>query len=185
MTRSCAPAIRAIIRGTLVVDTWGPPGGSHAKRMSSTPRLRRPYPRVQRSPAGDLHVTRSLSPLESYTCKADHRNKTNKNKTLWRITEADEIECFEESIAKNWNAPKARNRMGWGVILDPSNKPSVVGVAPPDYRRELIFARFDEGNPAAWHGCPADYLARIQDTPSKDVLMAWVGLRYRYLIQRV
>lgn len=149
--------------------------------MSSPPRLHRTYPRVQRTRAGDLFITRSLAPLETYTCKVDHRNKANKNKTLWSITEADEVECFEGSVINGWNARKTQgrvNKMGWGVVLNAKNRPAVVGHAPPEYKRELVFARFDEGNAAAWHGCPADYLARTQDTPAREVLNAWVGLEY-------
>ena len=146
--------------------------------MKPPTRWRRAYPRIQRSPAGDTIITRSQVPLELYTCKADHRHKPNKKKSKWSIPEEDEVECFEEALANGWRINKPHKSMCWGLIPDNRNQPTVVGHAPPDYTRELVFARFDEGNPSAWHGCPADYQGHTHDTPTPGVLSAWLALDY-------
>lgn len=102
-----------------------------------------------------------------YIISSQHRNG-NPNKSIWTISYEEEVNCFIETITKNWK----ENSVAWGVKVI-NDLIQVVGLN--NAKVELKLAKFVDGsNKNVWHGYPADYMNKSQDRPTTDILKNWV-----------
>lgn len=110
-----------------------------------------------------------------YIVVKHHRYRTSPHKTRWTITPLKELQCFELAYSSGWMDTFAC----WGVHV-------VGGVADRlginSRNEKLLFAKFvDSGQNCVWHGYPADYRRKTNDTPSYEILGEW---RRRGLIDK-
>ena len=114
-------------------------------------------------------------PGPQYLEKGDHRDGTA-IKSQWVITFVQEQQAFQLSRNAGWS-PGPR---GWGLHLAGA-QPQYLGRGARAQQRhgvDLFIARFDEGNPNVWHGCPSDPQINNQDVPPDAVLQDWVAQQY-------
>jgi hypothetical protein len=107
-----------------------------------------------------------------YIVSSQHRRKGNPNKSIWTINFDEEIDCFIQTITKNWkNGVEA-----WGIKLIGTTL-QVVGIS--NDKAELKLAKFVDGtNSNIWHGYPADHMTKSQDRPTTIILKNWVDNGY-------
>lgn len=108
----------------------------------------------------------------NYYISSQHRRKGNPKKSRWTITYDEEVDCFIQSMIKEWKDEKK----AWG--LKASNKViDIVGMN--DDNDSLMLAKFIVGpGRDTWHGYPADYVNRAQDRPTNTILKMWVDDGY-------
>lgn len=114
--------------------------------------------------------------ISNYIVSSQHRkSKGNARKSIWSISQKEEFECFVFSKVNKW----CENHCGWGIHVV-NNSLGVLGYNKiKDETKELKFAKFIDGNQnKTWHGYPADYMTKVQDIPSTNVLYAWVQNGY-------
>jgi hypothetical protein len=98
-----------------------------------------------------------------------HRNTSNPKKSLWTVTEQEEIECFKRAIIELWTY----EQFAWGLhIINGQIMP--LGINTDN--EVLKVAKFVDNN-THWHGYPADYVRKIQDKPPSLVLTKWCELK--------
>lgn len=116
-----------------------------------------------------------LSPRteSSYIISSYHRRPSgNINKSIWIISNEEEIDCFISSKNSNW----VKDSTCWGLKLI-NNALQVIGRCPTS--DELKIAKFVDGNKNnIWHGYPADYKNKKQDIPHTSVLTIWKNNHY-------
>lgn len=118
--------------------------------------------------------SRQTSAPPRYVEKKDHRNGSPL-KSQWIITFAQEESAFRYSLLTGW----CLGSTGWGLYIR-SERPEYLGLGAKAKNRgheQLFIARFDQGNPSLWHGCPADPQIHNHDVPPDEVLQNWVDRR--------
>lgn len=111
-----------------------------------------------------------IAPQVEYLCHPHHRNN-NRKKSQWRITEPQEVACFQLTHTQQWIVAA----VGWGLHVV-NNAASFLGVAQ-DRQLQLFIAKFvsaANSGGTQWHGYPADHRAS-EDRPPDDVLGAWLA----------
>jgi hypothetical protein len=120
-----------------------------------------------------MTVTRSVEivPGVIYTIHPDHRNNTAR-KSQWRVTEDQEIACFNLSWRNEWIGAD----VGWGLhIVD--NRAEYLGVGQ-DHLTPVFMAKFKNDNVQPdWHGYPVDH-TRNCDRPLEPILRRWMDLQF-------
>lgn len=107
----------------------------------------------------------------TYTCKGYHRGQPTEHKSVWVITPTEEIDCFKQTLDKQWINHMADKSIGWGFIKNSGFIRIGIGTTPE--HRELFYAKFIDGNNnCQWHGYPADY-KRIGDRVSLNISKRW------------
>lgn len=107
-----------------------------------------------------------------YFISSQHRRTGNPNKSIWKISFEDEVNCFIQTISNNWK----EGLEGWGIKLIGTNL-QVIGISNDN--NELKLAKFVDGtNTNVWHGYPADYMCKAQDRPNTETLKFWVTEGY-------
>lgn len=118
----------------------------------------------------------------TYIHKEDHRNARATQKSQWSIERTEELISFDITYNSNWLG----GNCGWGLHIT-QEKIFYLGYGAKQRGRdmiELFIARFDEGNPDIWHGCPADPQVHNQDIPPNEILAQWVERRFINNAQR-
>lgn len=117
----------------------------------------------------------NLAPLtaSTYLVSSHHRRaRGNNNKSIWTITNDEEVQCFIFSKNSNW----VEGSICWGLKLI-NNAIQVIGRNPA--REDLKIAKFvDSNNNNIWHGYPADCKNKKQDIPNTEVLTIWKNNNY-------
>ncbi|MBN3897636.1 MAG: hypothetical protein V7L14_23970 [Nostoc sp.] len=104
----------------------------------------------------------------SYKINPSHRRSGNPNKSIWTITQDEEITCFQLALSKGWLEEKT----GWGIKQNQIGKLEQIGLSP--LQEPLKIAKFrDDSQTKEWHGHPADYQNNQQDRPSTKILQIW------------
>jgi hypothetical protein len=120
----------------------------------------------------DTELDLNIRSTDKYIISSQHRRSGNPNKSIWTITNEEEVACFILSVNSNWTS----NHIGWGIKLIGSVL-QVVG--RNDANADLKFAKFVDGTKRkVWHGWPADYRRKKQDIPSTIVLALWKNKNY-------
>lgn len=109
---------------------------------------------------------------KSYIISSQHRKTGNVNKSLWSISNEEEVLCFVETIKQKW----IDGANAWGVKVV-NNALQKVGANNDG--QTLKIARFvDSYSADVWHGYPADYIRKSNDRPTTNVLSDWVKKSY-------
>lgn len=107
-----------------------------------------------------------------YIISSQHRRTGNINKSVWLIDFNEEINCFIQTINKNWKDGVE----AWGLKYENSNL-KVLGLS--SMKDELKLAKFVDGNNKnVWHGYPANHMSNSQDRPTTEILKKWVDEGY-------
>jgi hypothetical protein len=107
-----------------------------------------------------------------YIISSQHRRTGNPNKSVWTINFEEEVNCFIQTIDKNWK----EGIEAWGIKLIGTTL-QVVGIS--NNNNELKLAKFVDGtNTNVWHGYPADHMYKAQDRPTTEILRFWVNEGY-------
>lgn len=120
----------------------------------------------------DKEISLTDFPSSKYIISSQHRKTGNPNKSIWIISFNDEVECFLQTLEKNWK----QHNEGWGIkVLNDALQ--VIGNSVS--KDELKIAKFVDGsNTDVWHGYPADYMRNSQDRPTTEILTVWVNSGY-------
>lgn len=104
-----------------------------------------------------------------YILANHHRNRQNNNKSLWSITQTEEVESFRLMSINSWIVD---DNKGWSIHrVNLSNR--ILGVSPQNENVQI--AKFvDSSNNQKWHGYPVDYRKSLQDRPKTTILKDWV-----------
>ncbi len=107
-----------------------------------------------------------------YLISPDHRNG-NPHKAQWTISVAEEVACFERSVANSW----LEQSVGWGLHVD-GGSVSYLGTTANDFGPvEQSFVAFFQ-LASDCHGYPADVRRRTRERPSTRVRRAWLDGGY-------
>lgn len=103
-----------------------------------------------------------------YQINYSHRRGGNPDKSIWIITENEEVACFELALLQGW----LEDKTGWGIKKDSTGKLEQIGISR--LQEPLKIAKFrDDSQNNEWHGYPADYQSKQQDRPSTKILQIW------------
>lgn len=121
-----------------------------------------------------MRTTNELISIEEhkYILANHHRNRQNSNKSLWTITQDEEVESFRLMYINNWIV---NNNKGWSLHrVNYLNE--ILGLSTQ--QKNVQIAKFvDSSNNSQWHGYPVDYRKSVYDRPTADILKDWVGKR--------
>lgn len=121
----------------------------------------------------DIEYNLAPQTASVYFVSSHHRRtRGNNNKSIWTISNDEEVECFIFSKNSNW----VDGSICWGLRLL-NNVIQVIGRNPA--REDLKIAKFVDGtNNNIWHGYPADCKNKKQDIPNTEVLTIWKNNNY-------
>ncbi|MFL0361674.1 hypothetical protein ACH0BF_01480 [Pseudobacillus sp. 179-B 2D1 NHS] len=104
-----------------------------------------------------------------YILANHHRNRQNSNKSLWTITQTEEVESFRLLCMNSWIVD---NDKGWSIHrINNSNR--ILGRSTQN--DDVQIAKFvDSSNNQQWHGYPVDYRKSMHDRPKSKILKDWV-----------
>lgn len=105
-----------------------------------------------------------------YTPNLQHRNASfAAQKSQWSISTADEINCFNQSVASRWSCSK---NFQWGLCINGAT-PVYLGVSQLPQQYSLFVAKFVSDQQSNWHGYPVAPWLSPFDKPSKNVVDIW------------
>jgi hypothetical protein len=100
------------------------------------------------------------------------RTRGNTDKSIWTISNEEEVELFIFSKSANWT----EDNVCYGLKLN-GTAILVIGRTPDNHN--LKIAKFVDGNRNnKWHGYPADPKNKSQDIPCTEILTSWRNLNY-------
>lgn len=115
----------------------------------------------------DIEIDLTTQASAKYIISSLHRRKGNPNKSIWKITYKDELDCFIQAINSNWK----NIYVAWGIKIV-NNKLQVVGINPSN--NVIKLAKFVDGAKSnVWHGYPADHVKNAHDRPETFILKNW------------
>lgn len=105
-----------------------------------------------------------------YILANHHRNRQNNDKSLWTITQNEELESFKLMSNNSWIVD---DNKGWSIHrVNYSNE--ILGVSTQ--KESVQIAKFvDSSNNLEWHGYPVDYRKSVYDRPQSTILKDWVN----------
>jgi hypothetical protein len=122
-----------------------------------------------------VDIDYDLNPTVDCTYKVSshhRRTKGNTNKSVWKITNDEEVELFIFSKNSNW----VEGSSCYGLRLNGTTA-LVVGRNPA--KEDLKIAKFvDSNGNNKWHGYPADPKNKKQDIPCMKILTVWKNMSY-------
>lgn len=108
----------------------------------------------------------------NYIISSQHRQTGNPQKSIWKITYKEEVQCFIQAIDCNWKSDST----AWGIKLKDA---SLQVIGHNNNGQDLKVAKFVDGsNNNVWHGYPADHMNKAHDRPTTTVLKDWVQKGY-------
>ena len=102
-----------------------------------------------------------------YMIVPQHRGSPTEHKSVWTISNQEEISCFTNSVVSRWKCDKYH----WGV----SKVNGVIIQLGTNYENHVLqIAKFvDSSCNDCWHGYPANLQRHPGDIPSMAVLNLW------------
>ena len=109
----------------------------------------------------------------TYMISSHHRRTSgNNNKSVWTISNNEEVNLFIFSKTSNW----VEDNICYGLKL---NGKTILVVGKTPNSQDLKIAKFVDGNRNnRWHGYPADPKNKKQDIPCMEILTIWRNLNY-------
>ncbi|MDT0173640.1 hypothetical protein Q9R23_11715 [Exiguobacterium sp. BRG2] len=109
-----------------------------------------------------------------YIYTNQHRSLQNSDKSLWTISEVDELNCFQLMYDNNWICD---TYSGWSLHKVRSSN-EYLGKSQPPKSEQVKIAKFvDSSKNSKWHGFPVDYRNSLNDRPKASILTKWVENR--------
>lgn len=109
----------------------------------------------------------------SYTFVSYHHIKSNPNKSLWVLNQADELQMFLDTIIVNNIVFTETSSFGFNIICNNSQL-EIVGHTYTGL--PLFIGKFIKKNTCTdWHGYPGNHVANSQDIPPDAILENWIS----------
>ncbi len=108
-----------------------------------------------------------------YKVSSHHRRtRGNTNKSVWTISNDEEVGLFIFSKTSNW----VEEYVCYGLKL---NGTTILVVGRNPGNDDLKIAKFvDSNRNNKWHGYPADPKKKKQDIPCMEILTEWKNMNY-------
>lgn len=111
-----------------------------------------------------------IDQYNTYKIIGYHRGQSTNDKSVWNNSYQEEIDCFCQSLTRDWTAIKNNNLEAWGFQYNHGFQAIGIGTIPE--RKSLYIARFYCGQSKEWHGHPIDYTVVNHKVPD-SVTTKW------------